>query len=208
MTSTCGGDSTTDNESSVLPRLSSARHCALCLKTLSLPASVKLCGGCHKRAYCSKECQRKDWKGGQGHKNWCQLDCGEEDVDWEIVPFGEKGFGLRAMREFKAFSRIMVDVVRELNDPTIADLMPLEGSATDNFQLNALGCGELDKSVLCVRIARANHACDGNASHFYDETFDVKILFAERDIQQGEEICINYVAFTDYSDSASTPIRN
>jgi len=27
--------------------------------------------GCHKRAYCSKKCQKKDWKDtglGQGHK--------------------------------------------------------------------------------------------------------------------------------------------
>ena len=32
---------------------SSARHCAYCLQLCGFPA--KLCGGCKKRAYCSKE---------------------------------------------------------------------------------------------------------------------------------------------------------
>jgi len=43
------------------------RHCAFCLQK----NAKQLCGGCHKRAYCSKECQTKDWKGtGQNHKFW------------------------------------------------------------------------------------------------------------------------------------------
>jgi len=37
-----------------------------------------------------------------------------------------------------------------------------------------------------------NHDCDPNAGHYEDETFDVKILFAERDIEPGEEITISY----------------
>ena len=46
---------------------------------------MKTCGGCKKRAYCSIECQRKDWSGdGYGHKIWCKADCCEEDVDWKV----------------------------------------------------------------------------------------------------------------------------
>jgi hypothetical protein len=34
-----------------------------------VPATLKLCGGCHITRYCSIECQRKDWK--LGHKAVC-----------------------------------------------------------------------------------------------------------------------------------------
>jgi hypothetical protein len=55
------------------------RHCAFCLKICEI---AKLCGKCHRRAYCSKDCQKKDWNVlcGQGHKNWCDLQCAEEDL--------------------------------------------------------------------------------------------------------------------------------
>ena len=63
------------------------RYCAFCLEVLS-GSLIKNCSKCKKRAYCSKECQQKDWSvtgNGQRHKNWCCIyEYGEEDVDWEI----------------------------------------------------------------------------------------------------------------------------
>ena len=165
------------------------RHCAYCLQVLS---TVKLCGGCHKRAYCSRECQKEDWKNGQGHKNWCKLGCGEEDVDWKVDSIPGKGLGLIAKRMFPAKSRIMVDAVCPRTHPGVKDLQPINGTTREKFDLNCLGTD--NDLVLCLRIARANHSCDPNACHHYDETFNVKILFAERDIQIGEEICISYVS--------------
>ena len=92
------------------------RHCALCLKFL--PAgTAKICSGCHRRAYCSKECQLSDWKqsvGSQGHKNWCQLEYGEEDIDWEVKPVEGKGLGIVAKRFFSSKSRIMVEAFRTM----------------------------------------------------------------------------------------------
>jgi hypothetical protein len=35
-----------------------------------VPATMKLCGGCHRIRYCSADCQKKDWK--MGHKELCQ----------------------------------------------------------------------------------------------------------------------------------------
>lgn len=36
------------------------RHCAFCL--ILIPAKhVKCCSQCHRRAYCSRRCQSKDW---------------------------------------------------------------------------------------------------------------------------------------------------
>ena len=79
---------------------------------------AKLCSGCRKRSYCSRECQITDWAPngkGQGHKNWCRLDCGEEDIDWEVVSIEGKGLGVVAKRFIPAKYRIIVDAV--FSDP-------------------------------------------------------------------------------------------
>ena len=49
----------------------------------------------------------------------------------------------------------------------------------------------VQKSV-ALRIARVNHSCQPNAGAIYDETARVAILFAQKDIQPGEEISICY----------------
>lgn len=86
------------------------RHCAFCLEVCELP--VKKCGGCKKRAYCSKDCQLADWKvngTGQGHKNWCcRYVHGEEDIDWEVLPV-LKGLGIVAKKLIPAGFRIIVE---------------------------------------------------------------------------------------------------
>ena len=46
--------------------------------------------------------------------------------------------------------------------------------------------------TVALRIARVNHACQPNAATIYDETARVAILFAQKDIQPGEEISICY----------------
>jgi len=88
------------------------RHCAFCLEIITT-FPVKLCGGCKKRAYCSKECQVADWKitgTGQRHKNWCGVhNHGEEDVDWEVVPVPNKGLGIIAKKLLPAGYRIIVE---------------------------------------------------------------------------------------------------
>jgi hypothetical protein len=48
-------------------------ECAVCRRKPGdpgVPATLKLCGGCHTTRYCSTECQRKDWK--MGHKQVCK----------------------------------------------------------------------------------------------------------------------------------------
>jgi len=48
------------------------------------------------------------------------------------------------------------------------------------------------QSIVALRISRVNHACLPNAATIYDETGRVAILFAQKDIQPGEEITICY----------------
>jgi len=121
-----------------------------------------------------------------------------------VYEIAEKGLGLIAKRSFPALSRIMVDGLRSPSHPGIQDLMPIGGTLTDKINLNSLSCSgnkndHSQGSAICLRIARVNHACNANANHWYDPTFGVKILFAERDIEVGEEICINYMPFNDCS---------
>jgi len=49
-----------------------------------------------------------------------------------------------------------------------------------------------DSPSVALRIARVNHACQPNATVIYDEIARVAVLFAHKDIQLGEEICICY----------------
>lgn len=87
----------------------STRKCAYCRNVCE---TIKLCDGCRKRAYCSEACRTADWSiDGQRHINWCinSYECGEEDVDWEIVPVPNKGMGIIAKRYIPTGYRIMAD---------------------------------------------------------------------------------------------------
>ena len=173
------------------------RHCSFCLR-ICRPA--KVCSKCHKRAYCSRQCQADDWKPegkGQGHKNWCKYQCGEEDIDWHMVPIPGKGLGIVAKRTIPAGYRIIVEPV--FTDPAghaaIKDLMPEDGTLMDKFDLNAFQMDVDDMGAVSLRISRVNHDCRANAATFYCTTSRVKILYAQRQILAGQEICIPYVCF-------------
>jgi len=151
------------------------RHCAFCLKEIC-GEEIKKCGKCRKRAYCSKECQTADWtpneKNGQGHKNWCGTDCGEEDIDWIVTPVPGKGLGLVALRDIPAAYPIIVAAVVDKTHPGVADLMPINGSLDDKFNFNTFECGihnGVEASGVCLRTSRTNHSCDPNAESFYEK---------------------------------------
>ncbi len=49
---------------------------------------------------------------GQRHINWCRRqECGEEGVDWEVVPIQNKGLGIRAKKSLPAGMKIIVEPV-------------------------------------------------------------------------------------------------
>ncbi|KAF0690201.1 Aste57867_18392 [Aphanomyces stellatus] len=179
------------------------RHCACCLVLLVAP---KLCGGCKRRAYCWRACQRIDWTlsdhrmVSQGHKHWCRLGCGEEDVDWAVAAVPGQGFGLVAKTFVARGSRIFVDAGAERpHDVTsiVDDLVPIGGSVTDKFLRNAAEIGD-GKAGLGMRLSRMNHACDPNAALVFDPTLRVKIVYDERDIAPGDAICISYTVFNGF----------
>jgi hypothetical protein len=62
--------------------------------------------------------------------------------------------------------------------------------------------------TVALRISRVNHNCNPNAGTIYDDNARVQILFANRVIQPGEEICISYSNFSSVhmgSDSEMDP---
>lgn len=153
------------------------RHCAACRKPIP-PESIKICGKCRRRPYCSKECQEKDWKPKrngtqagkyylqkylnlannfghdllilfsefQGHKSWCGLTYGEEDLDWVITDVAEKGLGIVSRRVIPAGYRIMVE--REQRG--------------ENLECGVRSCATM-----------LNHNCDPNAYKSIDTTYGV-----------------------------------
>jgi len=124
----------------------------------------------------------EDWspkKRGQGHKNWCNIDCGEEDIDWKVCPIPGKLLGILALRNIPPRYRIIVETCVELTHPKVMDLMPEGGTLDEKWKLNILGCGANDdiSDALCLRISRANHSCNANAGHFYDNDLKVCLYF-------------------------------
>ena len=180
-----------------LVRKSRQRHCsfAMCLKTCTV---ARMCGKCQKRAYCSRECQAQDWPrhgAGQGHKDWCGHQCGEEDVDWQVTPVPGKGLGIVAKKNMPAGFRIMVEhaFTDPCGHPAMQDLMPHNGTLTDKFQFNAFRnhSGTIPWFV-SLRMSRLNHDCNANATIYWCRTTKVGIVVAQRHIEIGQEICVAY----------------
>lgn len=98
-----------------------------------------------------------------------------------------------AKRSIPAKYKIMIEPVFASPDghPSIKDLMPVGGTLSDKFSLNAV----LDCSV-ALRFLRVNHNCDPNADHIYCPQSCVHILYARRDIDASEEICVKYSYFS------------
>ena len=139
------------------------RHCAFCLQEIR---KFIICQRCRKRAFCSEDCKKKDWaERGQGHKNWCNLVCGEEDLDWTIRSvLNGKGLGVIALRDFPKGSRIMVDRVLSKaevkNCPrVVSELSPDDGSFEKKFRNNCIGKQSSPGENLIVWVIRTR-ACE------------------------------------------------
>jgi len=87
----------------------------------------------------------------------------------------------------------------------VANLEPLCEPVMAKWQLNSMGCSDdcETQSVLCVRMARANHSCKPNAEHNHVPQFRVKTLVAISEICVGEEITISYAAHDDMAGDAT-----
>lgn len=61
------------------------------------------------------------------------------------------------------------------------------------------------KNCVGLRVARVNHDCRPNAGFIYDETARVEILFAQKEIPTGEEVCISYCSFANLNSERPIP---
>ena len=164
--------------------------------------TAKICSGCHRRAYCSKECQHFDWNQGigrQGHENWCGLNTGEEDIDWELKPNDGTGLELSLSALFRRNLVSWWRRFRRFNHPAVKDLPLISVPFLQNPIPNLITI-EPGKVALFLRIARLSHACDPNSTPTRDHTCNVGILLAQRDIQPGEEITYSYILIDDLNE--------
>ena len=182
------------------------RCCGWCYGT---GATMK-CAKC-PRAYCSRECQVRDWKAGR-HKTWCGR-AGEKCVDYEVRDAGAKGLGLFARRDFQRGEKILVEraVATQPGPGRPVDWRQLENTETrratlalapagssdldEIFLQNAAELGDEDDdagSGLFVNFSRANHDCLGNSAHYWDPDLGLKLLVANCHIPAGTEITFSY----------------
>ena len=135
---------------------------------------------------------------GQGHKTWCQYECEEEDVDWEVVPVLGKGLGIVARRSIPAGYQIIVEPVFSdpAGHPAIKDLMLENVKLKEKFEANAITTctpeGLITQNV-SLRNARVNHDCDPNATSVFSEENRVRIFAGMREIPAGQEVCRAYI---------------
>jgi hypothetical protein len=182
--------------------------CAFCYD----PAKELLkCGQCRKRQFCSRECQRQDWK--SHHKQFCKK-TGGIGYDFEIKSC-EKGLGVFALRPFKKNDMIMVerpllkfptgtlpkeDAVPGTAKKAVDALHPHGASFHKKVLINGISlyCASVvpGETGVFVTMSRVNHHCLGNSDHQYLQHRDAMILVASGDINEGEEVTFAYVINT------------
>jgi hypothetical protein len=188
--------------------------CAFCYA----PAAKKLstCGKCHKRKYCSKECQVGDWNKMEGHRLYCSI-AGEIGFDYEIRQVDDEiGMGLFALRDIKKNEKVLAErpilrwpyVSQRSTYPETQDvpesarmavdaLVPQTGALPEKLKRNCFVCsseGDSGFDGLFLTMSRVNHCCLPNADKQFLENRGVAILVASRDIPKGEEVRISYKA--------------
>ena len=188
-------------------------HCAYCLAALEVPST---CSACKRRSYCSRACQRADWlpgaAGGQGHKHWCALGCGEEGREWAVRLVGAgRGRGVVALADMAAGFRVLVDAALPLGHPCLAapagarraaalQLHPEEAGLGLEAKFEKNEYGSHEGPVVGLRLSRVNHGCDPNAAKVHDYEFGVNVVVALRRIRAGEEVLIAYLPADDPSE--------
>jgi SET domain/MYND finger len=201
-------------------RIEMQAYCAYCY---AAPEKLLCCGSCQKRKYCSKDCQRLDWKQCH-HKHFCKTGVGEIGIDWEVkespTVSDTGGLGVFALRaiykdeiimterpivqlptpssSFLGF-RLREETIPLSAKPAVLKLHPPNGALSDKFQLNCMSLTDVDQAEeamtgLFIQMSRVNHHCLGNSTHRYLENRKVKILVASRNIEEGEEITFSYVS--------------
>ena len=131
---------------------------------------------------------------GQRHKDWCRHQCGEEDVDFQVVAVEGKGLGIVAKKFIASKYRIIVETLFAEDTAEEDDGEPWGPTLTGLMKRFQSGVHPPSK-LRFKRSSRVNHDCDPNADLFY--TGDgVAILYANRDIEPGEEIRRTYLPFS------------
>ncbi|KAJ3239322.1 hypothetical protein HDU81_006213 [Chytriomyces hyalinus] len=161
--------------------------------------------------------QRLDRAAGQAHGHWCALyaiqgskhGVGSEGRDWAVAQIDARvGLGIVALQPLERGTRVAVDSLQRRFDGHTAHLTaplhPLHASLQEKLCTNAVGCADstLSRSdsqlsyALAPRLSRANHSCNPNAGRCHDPHTDTLVMYARRDIRQGDEIRIDYMPWT------------
>jgi hypothetical protein len=190
-----------------------AVSCAFCYKQEAVNDTTFMrCGKCRKRSFCSKDCQRADWKA--GHRRWCGV-AGEINHDFEIRLSSGRGLGVFALRRFRKNEKVMAErplmlqpykayVLNASEKLAFERLVPERGTFNEKCRLNQMDCRDImggregdaslsQRSGIFIFMSLVNHECLGNTQHLFLVKYGVSMLFATREIDVGEEISMPYI---------------
>lgn len=96
---------------------------------------------------------------GQGHKNWCGVEYGEEDIDWQMIYIPGLGMRVMALRDLPPLYRLIVD--RDLNAYQCVNMRGI--------------CAE-KANCMYKRCSVFPHDCDANAVSWsmHEKGFEVR----------------------------------
>ena len=81
--------------------------CFVCHRTEQDGVHIQRCSRCHKRPYCSRQCQRRDNK---CHKHYCpQHTSSELGTDYEVRTIANKGRGIVALRDYAPYELVLTE---------------------------------------------------------------------------------------------------
>lgn len=186
----------------------------ICGNDPCMNVSKGLCGTCKSISFCSKKCQQDAWAkhkymcsktiqvkpsqhGGMGVFAKQSFKIGDELIrDKPLIIHDALYDDSNAVNAlFKNCDIAKQQIWTELSDCHSPDNpTPETIYKTNAIPLGATNSGiHITRSGLFARTCRLNHSCTPNARYIWNATLQCELVFAQRPIEKGEEITVNYI---------------
>lgn len=161
------------------------RTCDFCFQNAP---NLFRCAKCKRRFYCSAVCQKADWEefgNGQSHKVFC-LENDEMCLNGVDYLFQIDKQGVFALKPIRKGTSVSIE----------RGLIPKEDCKIVPLSLNCTSEACTASSPFALQLT---HSCTPNLCQNWIFCYGVQHFFAERDIEAGEELTIQFEMWNDFT---------